>query len=404
MNSKSKSRMAAAAVRNLAVAGVCAGATVLSAGVALADPMATPSMTAPLSANANPFSVDGGPLGKVYVGGALTGLATTVDNNTPGVFAADKSKLDISNAQVTIQNTSGLVQFYVQAGTYSQPFLGVPYYKSSDATKANFGNVPVAYLKLQLTPEFSIQAGKLYTLIGDEYPFTFQNMNVFRGLLVAQEPSVSRGVQANYAKGPLTVSLSLNDGFYSGKLNWVSGLASWVFSPADTVTVAGGGAVSKNAKSSFATPPAVNNGWIANLIWTHTAGPLTISPYLQYTYAPQNYDLGVFRAASTVGGAVLAKYSFSPTISVAGRAEYERSSSKECPASDPVCVPTSLMFGPSSKAWSLTLTPTWQKGVFFARAEISYVHATDVTPGFGFGTSFDAKTQTRGVIETGVLF
>jgi hypothetical protein len=401
MKSKSNSRTAAAAVRSLAAAGVCAGATVLYAGQALADAMATPSMTAPLAANANPFSVDGGPLGKVYIGGAVTGLGTTVDNNAPG-FA--KSQADISNAQVTIQNTSGLVQFYVQAGTYSQPFLGVPYFKSSDATKMNFGNVPVAYLKLQITPEFSIQAGKLYTLIGDEYPFTFQNMNVFRGLLVAQEPSVSRGVQANYAKGPLTVSLSINDGFYSGRLNWVSGLVSWVFSPSDTLAFAGGGAFSTNSKSQFATPPAQNNGYIANLIWTHTAGPLTVSPYLQYTYAPQNYDIGVFRSASTTGAAVLAKYNFTPTISLAGRAEYEKSSSKDCPATDPVCVPTSLMFGPSSKAWSLTLTPTWQKGIFYARAEISYVHANDVTAGFGFGTDLDAKTQTRGVIEAGVLF
>jgi hypothetical protein len=366
--------------------------------------MTTPAMTAPLSANPTPFSVDGGPLGKIYVGGAVTGLGTVVDNNTPGAFAADKAKADISNAQITIQNTTGLVQFFVQAGTYSQPFLGVPYFKSSDATKANFGNVPVAYLKLQLTPEISIQAGKLYTLIGDEYPFTFQNMNVFRGLLVAQEPSVSRGVQVNYAKGPLTASLSLNDGFYSGRLNWISGLVSYVISPSDTLAVAGGGALSSNGKSSFATPPTVNNGWIANLIWTHTAGALTISPYFQYTYVPQNADFGVMRSASTVGGAVLAKYNFTSEISLAGRVEYEKSNSSDCPAADPTCVPTSLMFGPGSKAVSLTITPTWQHGIFFARAEVSYVHASDVTPGFGFGTDFNADSQTRGVIEAGVLF
>jgi hypothetical protein len=388
-------------VRGLAVAGLVAGATVLTAGAAAADPMATPAIAAPMAANPNPFSVDGGPFGKVYIGGALTGLGTTVDNNAPGF---DKSKADISNAMVIIQNNSGPVQFYVQAGTYSQPFLGVPYFKSSDATKMNFGNVPVAYLKFQLTPEFSVQAGKLFPLIGNETTFTFQNTNIFRGLLVVQEPAGTRGVQATYAKGPFTFAVQVDDGFYSGRLNWVTGAFTYVASPKDTFVVSGGGAVSSNGKNTFATPVAQNNGWIANLIWTHTDGPLMISPYFQYTKAPQNADFGVETSASTWGLAVLGKYSITSEISVAARAEYEHSNAGDCPINSPDCVQTSLMFGPKSKAYSLTLTPTWQKGIYFARAEVSYVHVNDLTPGFGFGSDFDAKTQTRGVIEAGVVF
>jgi hypothetical protein len=383
------------------VAGGCAGAMVLSAGAAAADPMATPSMTPPLSANPNPFSV-ASPLGKIYIGGALTGLGLTQDNPIPGF---DRSKADISNAQITVQKTDGMFQFYVQAGQYSQPYLGVPYFKSSDATKLNFGNVPVAYLKLQLTPEFSVQAGKLPTLIGGEYTFTFQNMNIFRGVLVAQEPAISRGVQANYAKGPLTLSLSLNDGLYSGRLNWITGSVTYVFDPNNTLVFAGGGALSKNTKSTFATLPAQNSGWITSLVYTHTQGPFTIMPYFQYSSTPDVPEAGVFRSASSYGGAVLAKYSFTPEISLAGRAEYLKSDSKDCPANDPVCVETNLLgFGAKSKVWTLSLTPTWQRGIFFARAEVSYVHVDDLTPGFGFGTDFDAKSQTRGVIETGILF
>jgi hypothetical protein len=229
-------------------------------------------------------------------------------------------------------------------------------------------------------------------------------MNIFRGLLVAQEPADSRGVQATYAKGPFTVALSLNDGFYSGRLNWITGAVTYVINPKNTVIVSGGGAVSKNAKSTFATLLPQNNGWLVNLIYTYSSGPLLISPYFQYTYTPQQSEVGLYRSASTTGAAVLAKYTITPEISVAGRVEYEKSSSKDCPVGDPVCVPTNLMFGPSSKAWSLTLTPTWQKGIYFARAEISYVHASDTTPGFAFGTDLDAETQTRGVIEAGVLF
>ena len=65
------------------------------------------------------------------------------------------------------------------------------------------------------------------TLIGAEYAFTFQNMNIERGLLWNQEPIISRGIQGNYSSGPLTVSLSLNDGLYSNNYNWISGLVSY---------------------------------------------------------------------------------------------------------------------------------------------------------------------------------
>lgn len=398
MNSKSKSFSAA---RGFAVA--CAGATLLAAGAAAADPLGSPSISAPLSGNPNPFSVDGGPFGKVYVSGALTGIAIATDHNAPG---EQDNQLDISNAQVVIQNTSGPVQFYVQAGQYDQPFLGVPYMKSVDATKANFGNVPFAYLKFQFTPELSVQAGKLPTLIGDELPFTFQNTNVVRGLLVFQEPVSSRGVQVNYAKGPYTLSVSLNDGYYSNKLNWVSGAFTWVMDPANTFVVSGGGALSKSSVSAFTTPPAQNNGWLVDLIWTHTQGPWMIQPYFQYTHTPKHPELGVGidHEASTWGGAVLGKYSFTPTWSLGARAEYIKSDATGCNDGDvdTICSVGLLGFGPKAGAWSLTLTPTWQKGIFFARGEISYTHIDDAL--VGFGQSGTEKAETRGVIETGVLF
>ena len=77
-----------------------------------------------------------------------------------------------------------------------------------------------------LADSFSIEAGKLPTLIGDEYTFTFENMNIERGLLWNQEPAVSRGVQANYTAGPLTSRVSWNDGYYSNVYNWISGSAA----------------------------------------------------------------------------------------------------------------------------------------------------------------------------------
>ena len=409
MQTKSKSRTI------IAAAGLCAGAALI-AGQAAADPtpMAVPAIAPPLSANPNPFSVDGGPLGKVYITGVVSGMATATDHDparlsVSGVNSVEPANLfDLSNAQVIIQNTSGPVQFYVQAGEYSQPFLGVPYFKASDATKLNFGNVPIAYIKLQPTAEISIQAGKLFPLIGNETTFTFQNTNIFRGLLVVQEPALSRGVQANYAKGKLSASVSLNDGFYSDKLNWVTGLVSYAATASDAFIFSGGGAVSKSSVSLFTTPPAQNNGYLFNLIWSHTQGPFWISPYFQYTHTPKapELGLGLDHEASTWGAAVLTKYSLTPEWSLAGRVEYLKSDVSGCTAADigtgNICAAGLTGFGPKAAAWSLTVTPTWQKGVFFARGELSYTHLNDTTAGLGSdGTN---TSETRGVIEAGVMF
>ncbi|WP_164055912.1 outer membrane beta-barrel protein, partial [Serratia marcescens] len=72
--------------------------------------------------------------------------------------------------------------------------------------------------------------------------------------------------------------------------------------------------------------------------------------------------------------------------------------------SDASCAPTNLLYGPGSSAWSLTFTPTYQKGIFFARGEVSYTRIGNLEAGFGFGRDFDRRDQVRALIETGILF
>ncbi len=64
----------------------------------------------------------------------------------------------------------------------------------------------------------------------------------------------------------------------------------------------------------------------------------------------------------------------------------------------------SLIYGPGSSAWSVTVTPTYQYGIYFARAEFSHVGTSSTTPGFALGPTFGNTTQTRFMFETGVLF
>lgn len=368
----------------------------LSPAPAHADAVPMPSMTGPLAANMSPYSFDTKtPLGKIYVTGAASALAFTQDHPA----STDKDSLaDIDNAQLFVQNTSGPVQFFVQAGTYSMPSLGTPYLRSGKTPDKTYGFLPQGYLKLVPADNFSVQVGKLPTLFGAEYTFTFENMNIERGLLWNQEPAVSRGVQANYTAGPLALSFSVNDGYYSDHYNWVSGSAAYTIDSSNSLSFVAGGNFDDTTHTSFATPLAQNNSSIYNLIYTHTAGSWTFNPYIQYTRVPENNSIGIINDASTYGAAFLAKYAVNSNVSIAGRAEYIGSTGSVANGAP------NLLYGQGSKAWSFTLTPSYQKDKFFGRIDASYVHASDTVSGSAFGPAGNDTSQGRLMLEAGVLF
>ena len=379
-----------------------AAAPAAAAPAAPAAPTFSIGMDGPIAINPTPLVVKSGLpfLGDVTINGAVTGLGLWQDNPV----GSDKhSQFDLSNAQILIEKTDGIFQFFIDAGAYSFPALGTPYLPSAKATNANFGAIPMAYFKFAPTSDLSIEVGKLPTLIGAEYNFTFENMNIERGLLWNQENLVNRGIQLNYTKGPLALNVSLNDGYYSNNLSWITGAATWTFNPANIVEFSAGGNFRKVDTANSATPPLQNNGSMYNLIYTHTEGAWTIVPYIQYTNVPA---LPVFGTGylQTLGGALFVDYTVPSTakmgdVSLAGlslplRFEYISSSGHTA----------SLLYGPGSDAYSLTFSPTYQFQIYYIRAEISYVSAQHVTPGAGFGFDGNGTTQTRGLVELGVLF
>ena len=358
-----------------------------------------PGMAGTLAFTPGAFSTDVGPLGKWYINGVLSGLGLVQSN----AVASDKTGLaDISNGQIFIQKVDGLVQFYAQIGAYSIPVLGTPYSHLTDAENALgnfFSAVPQAFIKLQPTDTFSIEAGKLPTLIGAEYTFDFENFNIERGLLWNQEPAVSRGVQANYTVGPVALSVSLNDGYYSNRYNWISGSATWTVNPTNTLVFAAGGNFSSSGTASDATPLAQNNSSIYNIIYTYNNAPLTITPYVQFQHIDANQSIGIAKSTNAYSGAVLANYVFTPNWQLSGRAEYIHTDGS---TNDPLA--TNLLYGPGSGAFSFTVTPTYTLNHFFVRAEASVVDITDLTSGDGFGSSGHSSTQVRGLLEGGVIF
>lgn len=381
----------------------CAGA-IATPLPASAEPLPAPAFSGPLNPNPEPLSVDAGPLGSVVVTGQLTAIAATQTNaSRAGGIGSTPAFADIANGQIEVQTTGGPMQLYLQAGLYALPSLGVPHLRSTEATDLLYGAVPVAYAKAVVSPELSVQAGLLPTLVGAESTFSFQNINIERGLLWNQEPAVSRGVQASYAKGPVAATISLNDGYFSGRFNWISGSLSYTFSPTTTLAFIGATSLSGNMKATVATPLVQNNGRIFNLILTQTSGPLTLIPYLQYGHVGRDERVGVHRSAESFGGALLAKYSLGSEWAIGGRAEYLSTWGGGCGA-DPGCTPTNLLYGVGSSAWSVTVTPTWQRGRVFARGELSFTRIGNLTQGFGFGPDFDRRDQARAMVETGILF
>lgn len=357
--------------------------------------LSAPAMAGPLALAPSPYSIDLGPAGKTYISGVVSGLGLLQSHPVPGNATG---QLDLSNGQAIIQKIDGLVQYYVQVGAYSLPALGSAYTPASRATGNFYGPVPEAFFKLAPTDSFSIEAGKLPTLIGAENTFSFENMNIERGLLWNQEPAISRGVQLNYTTGPLAFAVSLNDGYYSDRFNWLSGSVTWTIDSADTLTFAAGGALGRTGYATFATPLPQNNGALYDLIYTRTSGPWTITPYLQVSDVPRDPAVGLARSATTYGGAVLAAYRFNAHYSLAGRVEYIDSTGSLANGTP------DLLYGAGSKAFSVTLTPTYQYNRFFARTELSYVRAFDAVPGDTFGPTLSNAGQVRGLLETGILF
>ena len=83
----------------------------------------TPAVTGPLQA-APPTNIDAGPLGTLAVNGVVSGMGLWQSNHVPG---DEPTQADLSNGQVFIQKTTGWWQFYVQAGAYDIPSLGLPF-------------------------------------------------------------------------------------------------------------------------------------------------------------------------------------------------------------------------------------------------------------------------------------
>jgi hypothetical protein len=358
-------------------------------------PLSTFVLTGPL-AWLPPATFDAGPFGKLSVNGIVTGYA--LGQNNP-LSTDDTKQATLSNGEIFIQKADGKLQYYIQAGVYTMPTLGVPFVDAQDTVKNFYGPVPVAFLKLQTGKNTQLLLGQLPTLMGAESTFTYQNFNIERGIVWNQENAINRGIQINQTLGKyLAASVSWNDGYYSNRYSWLSGSLTLTKGP-HVLVYDGMGNLGQTVYQTAATP-VQNNGYMHAVIYTYTKGPWIISPYFQYGKLPTNAKVGVLKSTSATGGAINASYAFKSGFSLPARVEYLTSSGS---ASDESSV-NLLGFGAGSSGATFTATPTYQKGGMYLRSDLAYVHAKDYTPGLVFGKTGTDANQFRAVLEFGFIF
>ncbi len=365
-----------------------------AAPAAAPAPLSTFVLTGPLQW-LPPAIFDAGPLGKLSVNGILTGFAQFQNN---AVSPDHESQATLSNGEIFIQKPDGKVQYYIQAGVYTMPTLGVPFTNAQNTVNNFYGPVPVAFLKVLAGKTTSFEIGSLPTLMGAESTFTYQNFNIERGIVWNQENAINRGVQVNQTLGKyFSASLSWNDGYYSNRYNWLSG--SLTFTKGHhTLVYDGMGNLGQTVYQTTATPIA-NNSYMHAVIYTYTKGPWIVSPYFQYSKLPVNLKVGVPTATSATGGAVNVSYAFKSGFSLPVRWEYLVSSGNATDGSINL-----LGFGAGSKGTTFTATPTYQKGGMYLRGDLAVVHAMNTTAGDVFGPTGTNATQFRGVLEFGFIF
>lgn len=317
-------------------------ALLVAALLAAATPAASPSPSPTPAATPTP---------PVTIGADFTlfGFNTTPNSN----FDAE-----ISNALITVDAGIGKLHANATVGQYSFPGLGFPILPAN-APGSNtelYSALPVASVQYAFSSHFNVGAGKYATLLGQESNFTYQNLNVQRGIGWIMEPTISRGVQAAYTNGPWSLTAQYNDAYYGGYQRAVEALIGWSPSSVTSLQFAfiiPGSNVGPNPTTT------VGNKQEYDLMFTRQIGKLQLLPYFLWVNSPASSILGYTGSEDAYAGVLLANWTFNSDLNVPIRYEYAAntgSASATSPNADLIGL------GVGSRAQTVTLTPTYRFG------------------------------------------
>jgi len=206
-----------------------------------------------------------------------------------------------------------------------------------------------AYVEAKLS-FISIKAGRILTNIGGEAPYTWQNINIQRGLVWNGEPVFYNGVRVSAELGMFNVYVGANDRDTSdGKMAFEGGIgADLPFKTSVSFNV-----LIPDKKDD--NPTKVYNLTFTNEMFE--MAPITF--YVDYLDTPkQGQD------SQSVGAALLVDLKFTKQISVGTRVEYVNNDSDG----------DNYGIGEANHAWTFTITPKYQFNKYlYVRGEASYV-------------------------------
>ena len=351
------------------------------------------------------FDKDLGVFGEWKANAVLSGFGMLQSNPDQ----TNKAQLvDLSNALILVEQKKGSFGIFAQIGYYDILDIGQPDQRINKQTINSFGVLPQAQINYSINKNLKLSVGKLPALGGYESAFSYQNLNVERGVLWSQTSSFSEGVQIDYDSGAFSASVAITDGFYSNKFNWLGLDLSYKISQSQNIGLIWTGSLSPNAFTTDDTPLLKNNSQIFNLLYSQSVDRWNFAPYLQYTFVPANSSIGIPQSTETYGAALLTNYKFTVDLDGSG-ANYQKASipfrieyiqSTGIPGSN---TPT-LLYGPGSSAFTLTLSPTIQFQKYYARVEISMIRLYDYSSQLGFGSNSQNPSQFRGIFELGILY
>jgi hypothetical protein len=384
---------------------------------AAASPAPTPTPTAT-------------PYASATIGGdfLLYGLQTYNVNvagaeDTP-TGADPQGRADVSDMLVNASVTSGYYKLSATAGGYAFPVVGQALNPTFNSFESLTGNAPGScrntscFTLLPLvqatytSPDshWTVEAGKLGTMIGAEGAFTYQNVNVQRGIGWALEPVVSRGVHVGYTNGQWTFAVEGNDGWYSGWGHITPEYeVAWAPSSTTSITFVG---MNPNANAPGNATAAFGNTSEYNLVYAHTTGKWTFTPYALWLHSPASASLTAlygknWGAESAYAISLLGSYAFTPSLSLGFRVEDAADTSS---SSDASYNADFIGYGPGSGVTTYTLTPTFKFGGYgMLRLEWSHASARNVavscvTPGDCFGPAFGPTGALAAQNRIGVEF
>lgn len=346
------------------------------------SPFPTPTSTpVPAYSLDGAFSIYSSNTAPVNTSGALD-TASGVDLPT---------RTDVSNALLTLSKNTGRIRGSVTVGAYAFPVLGFALNPTTQPGSNSylFGFVPQFDLQYVFDAHTSVSIGAMTSLLGQESAFTYQNLDIERGLLWDAENTLDRGIRVAYQNGPWSATIGYNDGFYSGSAGRaLEGDIAWTPTANTTWQFAflyPGANTPPNASAPVA------NKREADFELTQQFGKLQLLPYVLVVTSPASPAQGYLRNESALGAALLANYAFSSAYALAFRYETFSNASARGDVSPNADL---VGLGAGSSAQTLTLTPSYASGLFFARADFSKVYSTAMPSG----------AQSRVVFEAGVKF